>query len=139
MKKADDFDDIVDSFDADIKDIEETEKSDESKELQIDAITSELMNMVKDDRAKADEVFDIMRDQIEGGDKSMAVRETLARAVEIRVSCSQNLVELLKIKSSLKKVNKAVQINVGSETGTKVKGVSTKGLLKKMETININT
>lgn len=140
---GDEFDEVIEEFEDedisdDIEEIEEDEKAleeEKSKELTIDNIANEIMQMCLDDRAKADEVFDLMKRRIENeGDTSQAAKETLARAVEMRTNSSQNLVELLKIKTNLKKVNNATQINIGSsESGIKIKGVDTNVILQKIK------
>jgi hypothetical protein len=73
---------------------------------------------VSDDRDRADELYDFMRDQIEiDGDKNPATREAMTKALDLKMKGTDQKIELLKIKAKLINPNKDgfnVNINLGN-------------------------
>jgi hypothetical protein len=119
------------------KDIAEISE-DEKRDLTIDTLSNEFLVMCRSDREKADEIFDLfMKKLTDEKDFSQASKETLARAIEIKNTASANLIELLKIKAGLKKIDTAILINnnngAGTATGSRVKGVDTNEILRKIK------
>ena len=85
---------------------------------QMNAIAAEVVKSVDDDRDRADELYDFMRDQIEiDGDKNPATREAMAKALDLKMKGTDQKIELLKIKAKLINPNKDglnVNINLGN-------------------------
>lgn len=85
---------------------------------QMNAIAQDVVESVSQDRDRADELYDFMRDQIDvDGDKNPATREAMARALELKMKGTDQKIELLKIKAKLinpQKDGMNVNINLGS-------------------------
>lgn len=73
------------------------------KELDVtdpDSISEELVDMVKGDREKADQIFDLFFSNLAlDKDRTTASKEALTKALELKIEASKNIIELLKIKS----------------------------------------
>jgi len=84
---------------------------------QMNTIAKDVVDSVAQDRDRADELYDFMRDQIDvDGDKNPATREAMARALELKMKGTDQKIELLKIKAKLINPNKDgfnVNINLG--------------------------
>jgi hypothetical protein len=95
MEKEIDFDYIMDEIDA--KEIV-VEKPKEVPVVSTTDITNKLINMTENDRDTADEVFNMFFSKIAAGtDYSQGSKEQMVRALELKISASKNLIELLKI------------------------------------------
>jgi len=85
---------------------------------QMNTIATDVVNSVSDDRDRADELYDFMRDQIEiDGDKNPATREAMTKALDLKMKGTDQKIELLKIKAKLINPNKDgfnVNINLGN-------------------------
>lgn len=100
----------------------ESEKSlmDVQKEQveQMNLIAQDVVNSVAEDRDRADELYDFMRDQIDiDGDKNPATREAMAKALDLKMKGTDQKIELLKIKAKLINPQKDgfnVNINLGN-------------------------
>ena len=84
-------------------------------EIDVEELTSiaeGLVTMVKDDREKADDLFDLFYiDLAKGTDKTTASKETIAKALELKIEASKNIIELMKIKAKIQEGNVGVFIN----------------------------
>jgi hypothetical protein len=86
----------------------------QAKELeQMNQYAKQIIVNVDDDRDKTDELYDFMRDQIEvDGDRNPATREAMAKAMELKMKGTDQMIELLKIKAKLINPNKGTAINI---------------------------
>jgi len=112
MSKEDAIDEAINSLD-DILDFEQEEKviisqaeltpvKNELDVTDVDSISEELVNMVKGDRTKADEIFDLFYVNLaQDKDRSTASKEALTKALELKIEASKNIIELLKIKAKV--------------------------------------
>lgn len=67
---------------------------------EVDSIANGLVDMVKDDRTKADKIFDLFYGNLGlGQDRSTASKEAITKALELKIEASKNIIELLKIKT----------------------------------------
>lgn len=85
---------------------------------QMNVIAQDAVEAIAQDRDRADELYDFMRDQIDiDGDKNPATREAMAKALELRMKGTDQKIELLKIKAKLINPQKdamSVNINLGN-------------------------
>jgi hypothetical protein len=85
---------------------------------QMNSIAQDVVNSVAEDRDRADELYDFMRDQIDiDGDKNPATREAMAKALDLKMKGTDQKIELLKIKAKLINPQKDgfnVNINLGN-------------------------
>jgi len=85
---------------------------------QMNLIAQDVVNSVAEDRDRADELYDFMRDQIDiDGDKNPATREAMAKALDLKMKGTDQKIELLKIKAKLinpQKDGLNVNINLGN-------------------------
>lgn len=89
---------------------------------QMNEVAQHVVNQVDEDRDKADELYDFMRDQIDvDGDRNPATRQAMSDALGHKVESTKSLVEILKIKAKLINPNKGtnVNINLGDYDGKK--------------------
>ena len=86
----------------------------QAKEIeQMNKVAKQVIVQVDDDRDKTDELYDFMRDQIEvDGDRNPATREAMAKALELKMKGTDQMIELLKIKAKLINPNKGTAINI---------------------------
>jgi len=110
---------------------------------QMNEITQFVVDNIKDDRDKADELYDFMKDEIDiSGDKNPASREAMAKAVELKMQGTTQMIELLKVKAKLINPQKAalsVNVNLGKFDDNK--GSNTSSIIDIVESIDfeINT
>lgn len=85
---------------------------------QMNLIAQDVINSVTEDRDRADELYDFMRDAIDiDGDKNPATREAMAKALDLKMKGTDQKIELLKIKAKLINPQKDgfnVNINLGN-------------------------
>jgi hypothetical protein len=123
----DDIDEMINAIDAlekkaDEKNLPEVQKA---KEIQLDvedinAVAETLVNMVQEDRSKADEVFKMFFTDIGfGKDRSEASKEALTRALELKIEASKNIIELLKIKTKANEIKSNVGVFFTAMSGKK--------------------
>lgn len=135
IKTNDDFDD--DFFDTLLNDIIEDEKpkdvekvpdpvsietvtSEQEQVEQIDqvsnvtAITDELLQMTREDRTQATQVFDMLFEKVnKGRDIGDASKEFLVESLKVKVMASKNLIDLLKTMKQAKESGVGVFVNNG--------------------------
>lgn len=104
---------------------------------QMNEITQFVVENIKDDRDKADELYDFMKDEIDiSGDKNPASREAMAKAVELKMQGTTQMIELLKVKAKLINPQKAalsVNVNLGKFDDNK--GGNTSNMIDLVENI----
>ncbi len=104
---------------------------------QMNEITQFVVENIKDDRDKADELYDFMKDEIDiSGDKNPASREAMAKAVELKMQGTTQMIELLKVKAKLINPQKAalsVNVNLGKFDDNK--GGNTSNMIDLVESI----
>ena len=84
---------------------------------QMSEIASVVVNNIADDRDKNDEMYDFMQSSIDiDGDKNPATRDAMAKAMELKMKGTDQMINLLRIKAKLINPNKPgfeVNINLG--------------------------
>lgn len=84
---------------------------------QMDQVAKQVIIQIDSDRDKSDELYDFMRDQVDiDGDRNPATRDAMAKAMELKMKGTDQMIELLKIKAKLINPNKSglnVNINLG--------------------------
>lgn len=99
----------------------------------IDSVAEGLIDMVRGDRSKADEIFDLFYDPIgRRTDNSEASKEALTKALELKIESSKNLIELLKIKSRFNESGSKVGIFLNSMNEKKA-GIDLSNIEKELD------
>ena len=105
---------------------------------QMNEVTVLVVDNIKDDRDKSDELYDFMKDEIDvNGDKNPATREAMARAMELKMKGTDQMIELLKVKAKLINPQKAafsVNVNLGKFDDNK--GGNTSQMIDIVESID---
>ena len=98
---------------------------------QMNEIAQDVVESVADDRDRADELYDFMRDQIDiDGDKNPATREAMAKALDLKMKGTDQKIELLKIKAKLINPNKdAMNVNINLGNYDEKKGGDTSEMI----------
>jgi len=103
---------------------------------QMNEVTTVIVENIKDDRDKADELYDFMKDEIDiSGDKNPASREAMAKAVELKMQGTTQMIELLKVKAKLINPQKGFSINVNLGKFDDNKGGNTSNMIDMVESI----
>ena len=85
-----------------------------------DEIADELVDMVKGDREKADQVFDLFYGNLTlNQDHTTASKEALTKSLELKIEASKNIIELLKIKAKAEEQGAKVGVFFGGTTAKK--------------------
>lgn len=113
----DEIDKFIDEESFSIK--EEIEvKKDAQSSLQIldpldtDEISSSLLTMVSEDRSLADKTFELFYNPISmGTDHSQASKESLMRAVELKIESSKNILKMLDIMTKKNQTGTNINFN----------------------------
>lgn len=100
---SDELDEILDEVSKgltkeEIKDV--VVQEDEVDASDVSEIEQELIKQTKDDRSKADQIFDLFYPNLgdSGHDRSQASKEAITKALELKIQASRNLIDLLRIK-----------------------------------------
>jgi hypothetical protein len=103
MSETINIDDIITELGLSQDEKKEVQKRNESKEMDVEdasSVASGLVDMVKNDREKADEIFNLFYTNLaKDTDRSQASKEALTKALELKIEASKNIIELLKIKT----------------------------------------
>jgi hypothetical protein len=92
-----------------------------------------LVDMVKDDRKKANEIFDLFYTNLaQDTDRSQASKEAITRALELKIEASKNLIELLKIKTRFNESGNKVGLFFGGTTSAEKAGIDLKEIKKNL-------
>ncbi|MHA1988996.1 MAG: hypothetical protein ACW98D_20440 [Promethearchaeota archaeon] len=96
----------------------------EKKKLDVtdqDEIAENLVEMVMDDRKKADEIFDLFYGNLASDtDRTTASKEGLTKSVELKIEASKNIIELLKVKTRAEEQGTKVGVFFGGVSPKKV-------------------
>lgn len=89
------------------------------------ALAEELIKTVKDDRKMADKIFQLFYPDISiGKDKSTASKEALTKALELKISAANNIIELLKVRQKGRDAKSQVGFFIGNQVSEKKAGFS---------------
>lgn len=104
---------------------------------QMNEVSQVVVDNIKDDRDKNDELYDFMKDEIDiNGDKNPATREAMAKAMELKMKGTDQMIELLKVKAKLINPNKGgVNVNVNLGKFDDTKGGNTSDMIDIVENI----
>jgi hypothetical protein len=104
---------------------------------QMNEITQFVVENIKDDRDKADELYDFFKDEIDiSGDKNPATREGMAQAIGHKLKGTDQMIELLKVKAKLINPQKGFSVNVNLGKFDDNKGGNTSNMIDLVESIN---
>lgn len=91
---------------------------------EINSIAEGLVDMVKDDRKKCDEIFDLFYTNLaQDTDRSQASKEAIARALELKIEASKNLIELLKVKTKFSEGGNKLGLFFGGSVSAEKAGI----------------
>lgn len=111
--------------------------ADMSKEIeQMNVIAQKVVENINQDREKTDEMYDFMKDLIDiSGDKNGSTRESMARAIELKMKGTDQMLEILKVKAKLINPNKGSSININLGSYDDKKGSDTNDLIDLVESL----
>jgi len=104
---SDELENIIDKISDSIVKVEQVDDKKslvkaEKKEIDVtdtSEIEEELIKQTTDDRKKADQIFEMFYTDLGlRTDRSQASKEALTKSLELKISASRNLIDLLKIK-----------------------------------------
>jgi len=74
--------------------------------LETNELESHIVDMVQQDRSKADQLFDLFYDKLlQGKDHSQASKEQVSKALELKIEASKNIIEVLKVQQKQQQNN----------------------------------
>jgi hypothetical protein len=112
----------------DSKEVEKTKKDLELDIEDLNSIAENLVKMTKIDREQADQVFALFFARLGlNEDRSEASKEALTKALELKILASQNIIELLKIRSKATEIKNTLSFYNQGMSGKKA-GVSLKSI-----------
>lgn len=104
---------------------------------QMNEVSQFVVDNIRDDRDKSDELYDYMKDEIDiNNDKNPATREAMAKALDSKMKGTDQMIELLKVKAKLinpQKAGVSVSVNLGNFDDTK--GGNTNSMIEIVENI----
>lgn len=103
---------------------------------QMNKLAKQVIGNIDTDREKADELYDFMKDRIDiEADSSGGTREAMAKAVELQMKGTDQLINLLKIKAKLINPNKGTNININLGEYDDKKGSDTNQMIDIVESL----
>jgi hypothetical protein len=112
------------------KDVEKVKKDLEVDIEDINSIAENLVKMTKDDRAKADKIFEMFYTAVGvDKDRTEASKEAISRALELKIEASKNLIELLKIKTKANEIKTNIGLAFNVSSGKKA-GINLENIRK---------
>ncbi len=103
---------------------------------QMNEVSQVVVENIKDDRDKSDELYDFMKDEIDiSHDKNPATRDAMAKAMEMKMKGTDQMIELLKVKAKLINPNKGHNININLGKFDDSKGGNTSSMIDIVENI----
>lgn len=103
---------------------------------QMNKLAKQVIGNIDTDREKADELYDFMKDRIDiESDSSGGTREAMAKAVELQMKGTDQLINLLKIKAKLINPNKGTNININLGEYDDKKGSDTNQMIDIVESL----
>lgn len=123
---------------SDSKDLEKKENQLENPQQkaieQMNEVAKEVITNIHDDRDKASELYDFMKDRIDiEADQSDGTRAAMSKALELQMKGTDQLVNLLKIKAKMINPNKGTNININLGDYDEKKGTDTNALIDIVE------
>lgn len=102
---------------------------------QMNEIATVVVDNISDDRDKNDELYDFMQSSIDiDGDRNPATREAMAKAMELKMKGTDQMINLLKIKAKLINPNKpGFEVNINLGEYDKKKGGNTNDMIDIVE------
>jgi hypothetical protein len=130
-------------MDNESKDLESKENSLQEKTPQQEAVeqmnevAKEVVTNIHNDRNKAQELYDFMKDRIDiENDQSDGTRAGMSKALELQMKGSDQLIDLLKIKAKMINPNKGTNININLGDYDEKKGTDTNNMIDIVERLN---
>jgi len=106
---------------------------------QMNKLAKQVVGNIDTDREKADELYDFMKDRIDiESDSSGGTREAMAKAVELQMKGTDQLINLLKIKAKMINPNKGTNININLGEYDEKKGSDTNQMIDIVESLQDN-
>ena len=97
---------------------------------QMNIVAKAVTKNIKKDREKAEDLYAFMEDLIDiNNDKSPGSRDAMAKAVELKMKGTDQLIELLKIKAKLINPAKGVEVNINLGDYDEKRGSDTNNLI----------
>ena len=123
---------------SDSKDLEKKENQLDNPQQkaieQMNEVAKEVITNIHDDRDKASELYDFMKDRIDiEADQSDGTRAAMSKALELQMKGTDQLVNLLKIKAKMINPNKGTNININLGDYDEKKGTDTNALIDIVE------
>ena len=104
---------------------------------QMNEVAKEVVTNIHNDRDKAQELYDFMKDRIDiEGDQSDGTRAGMSKALELQMKGSDQLIDLLKIKAKMINPNKGTNININLGDYDEKKGTDTTEMINIVERLN---
>lgn len=123
---------------ADLTEVEDTSAMEVALQ-QMNQMTTVIVTQIATDREKNEELFCFMKDQIEiSDDKNPATREAMAKARELDMKGTDQLIDLLKVKAKLINPNKGMNINISLGGNSDSKGHNTSSMIDMVDNLSLN-
>ena len=107
---------------------------------QMNVVAKAVTKNIKKDRDKAEDLYAFMEDLIDiNNDKSPGSREAMAKAVELKMKGTDQLIELLKIKAKLINPAKGVEVNINLGDYDEKRGSDTSSLISLVDDLKAET
>jgi len=103
---------------------------------ELDVISQDVIRYSEDDRRKSDNLFSYYQSLIDKGDSEGETRKSLAKALELRESSVNNLIEILKLKTRIieKKIQAEMKNNYNNEKQEDNRGTNTSDIIASIDT-----
>lgn len=109
-----DIDNELEKEIAEIQNKELSEVKDQIKDIDVmedEDVMKQILIMTQNDRKMADDLYKVFEQNVKlGMDRSEASKETMAKALELKILASKNLIEMMKVKNSKKDTG---NVNIG--------------------------
>lgn len=104
---------------------------------QMNEVAKEVVSNIHKDRDQSDELYDFMKDRIDiENDQSDGTKSAMAKALELKMKGSDQLIDLLKIKAKMINPNKGTNININLGDYDEKKGTDTTNMIDIVERLN---
>ena len=109
-----DIDDELEKELVEIQNKELAEVKEQCKDIDVmedEDVMKQILIMTQNDRKMADDLYKVFEQSVKlGMDRTEASKETMAKAVELKILASKNLIEMMKVKNSKKDTG---NVNIG--------------------------
>lgn len=107
---------------------------------QMNEVAREVLTNIHKDREQSDELYDFMKDRIDiENDQSDGTKSAMAKALELKMKGSDQLIDLLKIKAKMINPNKGTNININLGDYDEKRGTDTTNMIDIVERLNSST